>query len=233
MSPRPLSGPRLPPARGAATHLVVFVHGYGADGNDLIGLAPEFQRLLPTASFVSPNAPERCPGSAGYQWFALSRIDPHELARGVVAAAPSLEAFLDAELARLNLTDDRLALVGFSQGTMMSLQVGLRRKVPPAAIVGFSGVLVSPEQLPQTTTARPPILLAHGSQDQLLPAGLMLEAAMALGTAGYTAQWHLTPGMAHGIGQDGIALATRFVAAAFTGKLNPRAVPVSCPVPTR
>lgn len=233
MSTRPLSGPRLPPLRGEATHLVVFVHGYGADGNDLIGLAPEFQRLLPTAAFVSPNAPERCPGSPGYQWFALNRIDPHELARGVVAAAPSLDAFLDAELARLNLTDDRLALVGFSQGTMMSLQVGLRRKTPLAAIVGFSGVLVSPEQLPKTETAKPPILMTHGSHDQLIPAGQMLEAAIALGAVGYTAQWHLTPGMQHGIGQDGIALATNFVAAAFAGKLNPRAVPVSCPLPVR
>jgi len=126
-----LSGPRLPPARGAATHLVVLCHGYGADGNDLIGLAPHWQRLLPTVAFAAPNAPQRCPGSPGYQWFPISRLDPDEVARGVESAAPALEAFLDAELARLALTADRLALVGFSQGTMLSLQVGLRRAVKP------------------------------------------------------------------------------------------------------
>src|ERR1700679_2939897 len=105
-----LSGPRLPPARGAATHLVVLCHGYGADGNDLIGLAPYWQRLLPTVAFAAPNAPERCAGSPGYQWFAISRLDPQEAQRGVEAASASLDAFLDAELARLNLSADRLAL---------------------------------------------------------------------------------------------------------------------------
>lgn len=219
--------------RGAATHLVVFVHGYGADGNDLIGLAPELQRALPTTAFVSPNAPERCPGSPGYQWFALSRIDSQELGKGVAAAAPSLDAFLDAELARLNLTGDRLALVGFSQGTMMSLHVGLRRTPLPAAIVGFSGLLVASEQLPKVETAAPPILLAHGTQDQLIPPGATLEAAMQLAAAGYATQWHLTPGMAHGIGQDGIAMAANFLAAAFAGRLTPRANPVSCLTPRR
>src|SRR5580692_9348317 len=137
---RALTGPRLPPLRGQATHLVVLAHGYGADGNDLIGLAPHWQRLLPTVAFVAPNAPEACAGApSGYQWFPISRLDPSEILRGVESAAPVLDAFLDAELARLNLPPERLALVGFSQGTMMSLHVGLTRK--PAAIVGFSGLL--------------------------------------------------------------------------------------------
>src|SRR5271169_1658734 len=123
-----LSGPRLPPARGNATHLVVLCHGYGSDGNDLIGLAPYWQRLLPSAAFVAPNAPERCAGAPmGYQWFAISRLDPEETRKGVESATASLDGFLDAELARLNLPGERLALVGFSQGTMMSLHAGLRR----------------------------------------------------------------------------------------------------------
>ena len=139
---RPLSGPRLPPQRGQATHLVVLCHGYGADGNDLIGLAPHWQRGLPTVAFVAPNAPEPCAGlAAGFQWFPISRLDPGEMQKGVESAADALNAFLDAELARLDLPPDRLALVGFSQGTMMSLHVGLRRAVKPAAIVGYSGML--------------------------------------------------------------------------------------------
>src|SRR5690348_2080112 len=137
-----LNGPRLPPSRGPATHLVVLCHGYGADGNDLIGLAPLWQRLMPTVAFVAPNAPERCGGApTGYQWFPISRLDPHVMNSGVAAAATGLEAFLEVELARHELPPERLALVGFSQGTMMSLHVGLRRKVKPAAIVGYSGML--------------------------------------------------------------------------------------------
>ena len=159
-----LSGPRLPPARGAATHLVVLCHGYGADGNDLIGLAPMWQRLLPTVAFVAPNAPEPCSAGMGYQWFPISRIDPAEMARGVQGAAATLENFLETELTRLNLTGDKLALVGFSQGTMMSLHVGLKRAVKPAAIVGYSGMLA--DQTPQVGADAPPVLLIHGDADQ-------------------------------------------------------------------
>src|ERR1700743_2528335 len=132
------SGPCLPPAKGDATQLVVLLHGYGADGDDLIGLAPHWQNLLPGAAFVAPHAPERVPGApSGFQWFPISRNDPHEMQNGVVAAAPGIEEFLDAELARLNLPPEKLALAGFSQGAMLALHLGLRRAVPPAAIVGF------------------------------------------------------------------------------------------------
>jgi phospholipase/carboxylesterase len=136
-----LSGPTLAPARGPATHLVVLVHGYGADGQDLLGLANHWQGLLPTVAFAAPNAPTRVPGSPGYQWFPISRIDPHEMQKGVEVAGPQLDEYLDGELARLGLPPENLALAGFSQGTMLSLHVGLRRKVRPAAIVGFSGLL--------------------------------------------------------------------------------------------
>src|ERR1700761_9554614 len=160
MALRALSGPRLPPARGSATHLVVLVHGYGADGNDLISLAGHWQSLLPTTAFVAPNAPDRVPGApSGYQWFGITRLDPHEMAKGVLAAGPVLDAFLDQELSRLGLGADRLALVGFSQGTMLSLHVGLGRAEKPAAIVGFSGLLAA---APPTDGAAPPIFLAHG-----------------------------------------------------------------------
>src|SRR5271156_389031 len=172
-----LDGPRLAPASGPARQLVVFLHGYGADGNDLIEIGRVWQPLLPHAAFVSPHAPEPC-GQApvGRQWFALTFRDPNERWVGVNKAAPVLERFIDAELARLGLPPSALALVGFSQGTMMSLHVGLRRAVPPAAIVGYSGLLVlPPDGNPATLAAeiksRPPGLLGGGGPAEHNPPG--------------------------------------------------------------
>ncbi|MDB5739098.1 MAG: phospholipase/Carboxylesterase, partial [Alphaproteobacteria bacterium] len=124
-----MAGPTLAPRRGPATHLVVLVHGYGADGNDLIGLAAHWHDLLPTVAFAAPNAPTKTPGAPGYQWFPITRIDPHLMQQGVDMAGPVLDEYLDAELARLGIPPENLALAGFSQGTMLSLHVGLRRKV--------------------------------------------------------------------------------------------------------
>jgi len=211
-----LSGPTLPPARGPATHLVVLVHGYGADGRDLIGLAEHWRDLLPTVAFAAPNAPMRVPGSPGYQWFPISRIDPHEMQKGVEVAGPALDEYLDGELARLGLTPDRLALVGFSQGTMLSLHLGLRRKVRPAAIVGFSGLL--PGAPPDGDI--PPILLTHGDRDTVIPAPAMFLAANQLAVAGARVQWHLAPGMGHGIDPEGLAMAGQFLNLAFAGLLR-------------
>jgi len=227
-----LSGPRLPPARGAATHLVVLCHGYGADGNDLIGLAPHWQRLLPTVAFVAPNAPERCPGApSGYQWFPITRLDPGEMQRGVEGASGMLDAFLDAELARHGLPGDRLALVGFSQGTMMALQVGLRRATKPAAIVGFSGLLARGTALEDLPSDTPPILFSHGDADQMIPVQAMLASAMMLGGAGACVQWHIAPGVGHGIDPVGLDMGGAFLSAAFRGLLHRRAPQVCCPLP--
>ncbi len=214
-----LSGPRLPPARGAATHLVVLAHGYGADGNDLIGLAPHWQSLLPTVAFAAPNAPERCAGAPmGYQWFPISRLDPSEMRKGVESAAPTFDAFLDSELQRLNLPPERLALVGFSQGTMLSLHAGLRRKVKPAAIIGYSGLLAG--EAPKAEAGAPPIFLCHGDADTMIPPGALFESAGALGASGYAVQWHLSPGVGHGIDPGGLALGGMFLAMAFRGLLR-------------
>src|SRR5450755_1483475 len=160
-----LDGPRIEPRSGIARHLVVFLHGYGADGNDLIEIGRAWQGLLPDAAFVSPHAPRPC-GQAptGREWFPLTFRDPNERWLGVNAAGPGLNAFLDAELARRNMAPSALALVGFSQGTMMALHVGLRRAVAPAAIVGYSGLLVlpnnaAPESIAAEIKSRPPVLL--------------------------------------------------------------------------
>lgn len=228
MALRPLSGQRLAPLRGAATDLVVLVHGYGADGNDLISLAGHWQDLLPTTAFVAPNAPDRVPGApSGFQWFGLTRMDPHEMAKGVAAAGPVLDAFLDQELARLRLGPDRLALVGFSQGTMLSLHVGLHRAIKPAAIVGFSGLLAAP---PPPGGAAPPILLAHGNADQVIPVQAMFAAAVELGAAGAAVQWHMANGVGHGIDPVGLDLAGQFLSMGFAGLLR-REGAISCPVP--
>jgi phospholipase/carboxylesterase len=212
-----LDGPRVGPQNGAAPdRLVVFVHGYGADGNDLIGLARYFQKEMPTAAFVSPNAPERIPGQPfGYQWFGITRLDPELMAAGADSAAPILDAFLDAELDRLGLDQSRLALVGFSQGTMMSLHVGLRRKVSPAAIVGFSGALVGADRLPAEIVSRPPVLLVHGDADPMVPVQALHAAVSGLGAAGVVVQWHVSRGLGHSIDPEGLALAIPFLRDAF------------------
>jgi phospholipase/carboxylesterase len=218
-----LDGPRIPPRGGKpAKQLVVFLHGYGADGNDLIALGQEWQTILPETAFVSPNAPEPC-GQApvGRQWFPLTFRDPDERWAGVNKAAPLLNAFLDAELARHSLPPERLALVGFSQGTMMALHVGLRRAVAPAAIVGYSGMLVLPsdktaaEAAVRGISARPPVLLVHGERDDLIPAQALFMAAQTLGALDIPVEWHLSPGIGHGIDPEGLRHGGEFLTRAF------------------
>jgi phospholipase/carboxylesterase len=205
-----LDGPRIEPRSGTAKQLVVFLHGYGADGNDLIEIGRAWAGLLPDAAFVSPHAPRPC-GQAptGREWFPLTFRDPGERWTGVNAAAPALDAFLDAELQRRQLPPSALVLVGFSQGTMMALHVGLRRAVPPAAIVGFSGMLVVPENVDPDKfaaeiVAKPPVLLIHGDQDELIPVQALLHAAQGLGALEVPVEWHISPGIGHGIDQEGL-----------------------------
>lgn len=214
-----IDGPRLPAASGAAKALVVFLHGFGADGNDLIAIGREWRKLMPDAAFVAPHAPERCMASpSGRQWFPLTFRDPDERRRGVIAARPGLDAFLDAELARNKLTPDRLALVGFSQGTMMALHAGLRRPVPPAAIVGFSGMLVQPDALKTEATGRPPILLLHGERDDVIPVDALFQALDALAAAEIPVEWHLAPGLGHGIDGEGLRQGAAFLASSLKAK---------------
>lgn len=220
-----VDGPRLQPKSGAAKQLVVFLHGYGADGNDLIEIGRQWRAFLPDAAFVSPHAPERCAMSpAGRQWFPLTMRDDSERWRGAIAARPTLDAFLDAELARHGLDDSALALVGFSQGTMMALHTGLRRRRAPRAIVGYSGIYVTgPEQpgedLPKLP--RPPsILLLHGEEDNVIPVEALLFSTNALAEGGFPNQWHLSAGLAHGIDNAGLVHGGLFLAQSFGVKLE-------------
>lgn len=212
-----IDGPRLPPAAGgAARQLVVFLHGYGADGDDLIGLGREWATLLPHAAFVSPHAPEPCAmAPMGRQWFNLTFRDAGEMVRGVAHAAPALEAFLDAELKRHDLGPRALGLVGFSQGTMMALGVGLEREPAPAAIVGYSGALATAEALPKDPASAPAILLVHGDMDQVIPVDAMFMAREQLARAGLAIEWHLAQGIGHGIDPEGLRLGGTFLRQAF------------------
>ena len=212
-----IDGPRLPPASGGVPRqLVVFLHGYGADGNDLIGLGREWAKLLPHAAFVSPHAPEPC-GMApmGRQWFDLTLRDPGEMVRGVSRAAPALNAFLDAELKRHDLPQRALALVGFSQGTMLALGVGLTRQPSPTAIVGYSGALAPVEALPANLAEAPAILLVHGDMDDLIPIDAMVIAREQLAEAGIAVEWHVAQGVGHGIDGEGLRLGGAFLQQAF------------------
>ena len=217
-----LNGPRLEPrAGGAARQLVVFLHGYGADGNDLIEIGRAWQPLMPHAAFVSPHAPEPC-GQApmGRQWFPLTFRDPDERWRGVNKAAPILKAFLDEELKRRSLPPSSLALVGFSQGTMMALHVGLRRSMAPLAIVGYSGLLVVPSEGDVTKVApeiksRPPILLVHGDRDDLIPVEALFLASSGLAALEIPVEWHLSAGIGHGIDQEGLRHGGEFLSRAI------------------
>jgi len=217
-----LDGPRLAPAsRGPARQLVVFLHGYGADGNDLIDIGRMWQQVLPHAAFVSPHAPHPC-GQApmGREWFPLTFRDPEERWRGVNAAAPVLDRFLDAELARAGLSPSAVALVGFSQGTMMALHVGLRREQAFAAIVGYSGIFVLPEGAPPETvesaiTSRPPVLLVHGERDDLIPVQALFHAREALATLAIPVEWHVSPEIGHGIDEEGLRQGGEFLARRF------------------
>lgn len=212
-----LSGPSRPPASGGKpSRLVILLHGLGADGNDLIGLAAYWAPLLPQAEFVSPNAPFPCDMAPyGYQWYSSQDRSPGAALAGVRAAAPILDAFIDEALAVRGLDDSALALVGFSQGTVMSLFVGPRRAQPAAGIVGFSGRLLAPELLAGELRARPPILLVHGTEDPLVPYAALAEAQAGLKGACVPVETLTCAGIGHSIDEEGLRRAGVFLKGAL------------------
>ncbi|MFG1286158.1 alpha/beta hydrolase [Xanthobacter versatilis] len=214
-----LDGPRLRPRNGGAPDcLVVLLHGYGADGRDLIEIGNAWADLLPGAMFVSPHAPDPCAGApVGRQWFPLTFRDPHELTLGAEGAAPLLRDFLAEELAKYDLPPSRLALVGFSQGAMMALKLGTTAQEAPAAVVAYSGMWVDAGRGDIQLSARPPVLLVHGSEDEVIPAQALFASAQGLSAAGVPVEWHLSQGLGHGIDDEGLFHGGRFLAE-FLGK---------------
>ncbi|SME97867.1 phospholipase/carboxylesterase [Tistlia consotensis] len=212
-----LDGPRLEPASGGpARQLVVLLHGLGADGEDLIGLAPYLAQALPEAAFAAPDAPFPCDmGPMGYQWFSLQIRDPEQLYWGAEGARGPIDRFLDAELDRLGLTAAELALVGFSQGTMMALHTALRRPEPVAGIVGFSGALVEPLRLTKEIASRPPVLLVHGEADPVVPFQALAAAEQGLTALDVPVETLSRPGLAHSIDEAGLRAAIGFLTERF------------------
>jgi phospholipase/carboxylesterase len=219
--PRPLTSARRGAAPGTATSVVVFVHGYGADGGDLLGLAGPLAPHLPGTAFYSPDAPERCANNPfGFQWFPIPWLDGSSEAAaqaGMAAAVEDLNAFLDGVLTAEGLEPAAMALVGFSQGTMMSLHVAPRRAEPVAAVVGFSGRLLAPERLAPEAVSKPPVLLIHGDADEMVPVTDLPKAAEALSAAGFETYAHVCRGLGHGIDNEGLSMALQFLRARLPG----------------
>ena len=213
-----LDGPRLAPLSNAKPDaLVVLIHGYGSNGDDLISLAAMIQSALPGAAFVAPNAPSQMPGmAAAHQWWPIDTFSISERTAGAQAAAPALDAFITQELTNAGLASDRLLLLGFSQGTMMALHVGLRRPDAIAGIVGISGMLVASDLLKSEIKSRPPVLLIHGTQDDIVPFGSMEQASTALAEVHVPVETHVSPGVGHSVGPDGLTAAAQFARRVLT-----------------
>ena len=210
-----LNGPRKDAISGNTKHLCIILHGYGADGNDLIGLADPLSQYLPDVTFIAPNAPDKCTNNPmGYQWFPIPWLDgsSEEAAeQGIVRASQILNQFLDETLAAEGMLPAQTFLMGFSQGTMMSLEVGLRRAEQLAGIIGFSGRLVRPEALADEVASTPDVLLIHGDIDDVVPPSSMPEAADILAKNGVKTFTHVSQGTGHGIAPDGLGVALHFM----------------------
>lgn len=204
---------RQPLSGGTPKRIVLLLHGYGSNGADLITFAPHWQQALPDALFLAPNAPQRLGTGTGYQWWPLAAFSPQALAAGAATAAPAIDAFIERKLGQYGLSEADLAIVGFSQGTMMALHVGLRRERPPACIVGYSGMLTGPATLGNEMRSKPPVLLIHGSADPIVPVAALHAAEAELKRLGVPVTSHVSPGLGHSVDPIGLRLGGEFVAA--------------------
>lgn len=216
MSAAMVDGPRLDPASGKPAQIVVMLHGYGSNGADMIQLAPLWRQALPDALFLAPNAPERC-AYGGFQWWALTDFSRRGLAAGVARAAPALDAYLDAKLAEHGLKAENLLLVGFSQGTMMALNVGPCREEQIAGIVGYSGMIADAAGLARNTRTKPPVLLVHGTADGVVPFAALKEAETELHRLGFAVETHAARGLGHGVDPAGLELGRNFAQKVLLG----------------
>ncbi len=214
-----LKGPMAAPASGRdPKSLVILLHGYGSNGADLMGLVPYWRSSLPDTVFMAPNAPEICPGApGGYQWWSLTDLGRESRAAGVRQAAPLVNAFIDMHRTAYDLPGSRVALVGFSQGTMMALHVGPRRSEVLAGVLGYSGMLADPEALQSEVKTKPPLLLIHGDADPMVPFSAMRQAEIAFRAMGFEVGAHAARGLGHSIDEAGLRLGGDFLARQLQG----------------
>ncbi len=212
-----VNGASLKPLSGAAPkQIVLLLHGFGSSGSDMIALAPNWQQALPDALFLAPHAPQRSSFGAGYQWWGLSDLTLEALAAGAAQAAPAIDEFIDRKLHQYSLTEADLAMIGFSQGTMMALHVGLRRPRQIAAIVGYSGMLTGTDGLAHEPLAKSPVLLVHGSHDPVVPVAALHAAESDLKKLGIAVSTHISSGIGHSVDPVGLRLGRNFVREALT-----------------
>jgi phospholipase/carboxylesterase len=212
-----LDGPSVGPhSGGAVKQIILLLHGYGSYGDDLISFADVWRDVFPDALFLAPNAPEPVPFNyGGYQWFGIDELNAEAMAAGVAGAAPVLDRFIDGQLAKHDLTERDMALVGFSQGTMMSLYVGPRRAQQLAGILGYSGLLTDPAALAREMRSKPPVMLIHGEADPMVPVTAMRSAESELVKLGFEVSSHVSPGLGHSVDQIGLQLGADFVSSAL------------------
>jgi phospholipase/carboxylesterase len=209
-----LSGPMMPPKSGTAKQLMVLLHGYGADGSDLISLGYQWRELFPGMLFVSPNAPTACPGvSSGFQWFSPEGPLPLRRFSGVPSARAVVVNFLIDLWAQTGVSPANTVLAGFSQGAMMALHVGTSLDQQLAGIIGFSGAFIPAEGFGAGKFAKPPVALIHGDSDGVIEPDFSRQAATALSAEGFDVTLHISPGVQHGIAPDGLDFATSFLVA--------------------
>lgn len=208
-----VNGASLQPLSGAAPkQILLLLHGFGSSGSDMISLAPSWQQALPDALFLAPHAPQQSSYGGGYQWWGLSELSPQALAAGAAQAAPAIDQFIDRKLRQYNLDEADLAIIGFSQGTMMALHVGLRRPRQIAAIVGYSGMLTGIDELRRAAITKPPVLLVHGTDDPMVPVSALYTAESELKHLGIAVSTHVSPGVGHSVDPVGLATGRDFVA---------------------
>jgi phospholipase/carboxylesterase len=212
-----LDGPCVLPASGhSPKQLVIFCHGVGSDGQDLIGLSSYFAKVLPDAQFISPNGPQAFDmGSSGYQWFSLNNPDFASRLDGTQAAAPVLDAFIDQQMVVYNLEAKDVALVGFSQGSMMAIHVGVRRQQQLAGILAYSGAVIAPELLAVELKSQPPVLMVHGTVDDVVPVASLYEGISALQASGVQARGEVVPNLGHSLNDKCIMEGMDFLAECF------------------
>jgi phospholipase/carboxylesterase len=202
----------LMPKKGVARHIILLLHGLGADGADLVDLAHWGVGGAEDIIFIAPNAPFSCDMTPfGYQWFSLREWTEVSMYQGLEEVYPILNQAINAMLDRFGLDDQSLSVVGFSQGCMTALHVMLRRPNPCAAVIGFSGALVAGERLIKEVTARPAICLIHGTHDMVVPYASLAIAKQYLHDAHISVEIHSRPGIGHTIDPIGWQTAIQFM----------------------